>query len=79
MISDTVLIDPEIVSGAPIFKNTRVPIQSLFDYLATCESLETYLEDYPSVQKDQIYAVLDLSGKIFIQLAGTYLNENSVR
>ncbi|MCB1176486.1 MAG: DUF433 domain-containing protein, partial [Leptospiraceae bacterium] len=64
MIAESVNVDPEIVSGTPVFKNTRVPIQTLFDYLATGESLETYLEDYPSVEKKQIYSVLDFAGKL---------------
>jgi uncharacterized protein (DUF433 family) len=75
MISNVVSVHPEIVSGTPVFKNTRVPIQTLFDYLATGESLEVYLEDYPSVEKEQIFSVIDLAGKLLVQLADT-INKN---
>ncbi len=57
---DLITIHPDIVSGTPVFKGTRVPIKSLFDYLATGQSLETYLEDFPNVSKEQALKVLDL-------------------
>ncbi len=38
--------DPEIMSGTPVFKNTRVPIENLIDYLETGESLDDFLEDF---------------------------------
>lgn len=48
---DFVTIDPETMHGTPVFKGTRVPIDTLFDYLATGDSLEEFLEDFPSVQR----------------------------
>ena len=50
--------DPEIMSGALCFTGTRVPIQNLFDYLEGSSSFEDFLEDFPSVQREQIVAVL---------------------
>jgi len=50
---DFVNIDPEILHGTPVFKGTRVPIDTLFDYLATGESLDDFLEDFPSVKREQ--------------------------
>jgi uncharacterized protein (DUF433 family) len=50
---DFVNIDPEILHGTPVFKGTRVPIDTLFDYLATGESLDEFLEDFPSVKREQ--------------------------
>ncbi|MGA6826779.1 DUF433 domain-containing protein [Nitrospira sp. NS4] len=44
--------DPEIVSGALFFKDTRVPVQTLFDYLEGSSSLEDFLEDFPSVSRE---------------------------
>jgi uncharacterized protein (DUF433 family) len=52
-----VTIDPEIVSGTPVFAGTRVPVNSLFDWLET-ETLDEFLENFPSVQKEQALAVL---------------------
>ena len=51
--------DPEILGGTPVFVGTRVPLATLFDYLANGESLETFLDHFPTVQKDQAVAVLE--------------------
>ncbi len=58
MKSDVVNIDPEILSGTPVFMGTRVPIKNLFDYLETGETVEKFLEDFPSVSHEQIIALL---------------------
>ena len=65
VLHDLVTIDPEIVSGTPVFTGTRVPIQSLFNYMAAGDSLETYLEDFPGVKKEQALRLLELAGKEF--------------
>lgn len=49
---DFVTVDPEIMHGTPVFKRTRVPIDTLFDYLATGDSLDEFLEDFPSVKRE---------------------------
>lgn len=51
--------DPEVMSGALCFTGTRVPVQSLFDYLEGTSSLEDFLEDFPSVSRDTAVAVLE--------------------
>ena len=51
--------DPEIMSGAPCFTGTRVPVQHLFDYLEGTSSLKEFLEDFPSVRRDVAVAVLE--------------------
>jgi uncharacterized protein (DUF433 family) len=51
--------DPEIMSGAVCFKGTRVPLQSLFDYLEGSSSLEGFLDDFPSVSREAAVAVLE--------------------
>lgn len=56
---NSIQIHPDIMSGAPVFKGTRVPIKALWDYLKAGESLDTFLEDYPSVQRTQAIQVLD--------------------
>ncbi len=49
-----VKIDPEIMSGEPCFAGTRVPIQNLIDYLEGGDSIDQFLEDFPSVSRDQV-------------------------
>jgi uncharacterized protein (DUF433 family) len=47
-------IDPEIMSGAPCFAGTRVPIQNLIDYLEGGDSIDEFLEDFPTVSRQQV-------------------------
>jgi uncharacterized protein (DUF433 family) len=51
--------DPEIVSGTPVFVGTRVPAQALLDYLEGGETLEEFLDDFPSVSREQAIAFLE--------------------
>ena len=53
--------DPEISGGTPVFRGTRVPVQSLFDYLEGGETLDHFLDQFPSVSKEQALAALDLA------------------
>ncbi len=54
--------DPERLGGVPVFRGTRVPVQSLFDHLLAGDSLEVFLEDFPGVARDQAQAVIDATG-----------------
>ena len=54
-------IDPEIMSGTPVFRGTRVPVQSLFEYLEDNLSLEEFLDCFPTVQREDAIAVLEHS------------------
>jgi uncharacterized protein (DUF433 family) len=54
-------IDPEKMSGTPVFVGTRVPIKNLFDYLEGGDSVEVFLDDFPTVTRDQVLGVLELS------------------
>jgi uncharacterized protein (DUF433 family) len=59
---DTVVhSDPEILSGTPVFVGTRVPFQSLIDYLAGGDSLDEFLRQFPSVRREQAQAALGLA------------------
>ena len=54
-------IDNEILGGTPVFTGTRVPIQTLFDYLEGGDTMEEFLDDFPSVTKDQSVQVLEMA------------------
>jgi len=58
-MSSVVKIDPEIVSGAPCFAGTRVPIQNLIDYLEGGDSIEDFLDGFPTVSREQVIAFLE--------------------
>jgi len=53
--------DPDILSGTPVFVGTRVPVQSLFDYLEGGDTLDEFLRQFPSVRREQAIAALELA------------------
>jgi uncharacterized protein (DUF433 family) len=53
--------DPEILAGTPVFVGTRVPVKALYDYLEGGDSLDEFLDDFPSVTREQAVAVLEHS------------------
>ena len=53
--------DPEILGGIPVFVGTRVPVKTLFDYLEAGDSLDEFLNDFPSVTRKQSVAALELA------------------
>ena len=57
--SDIVVKDPEILGGTPVFRGTRVPVQTLFDYLEGGETLEDFLEGFPTVSREMAIAALE--------------------
>ena len=58
--------DPEILGGTPVFVGTRVPAQSLIDYLEGGHSLDEFLEDFPSVTREQAVAALELARETLV-------------
>jgi uncharacterized protein (DUF433 family) len=61
--------DPEIVGGTTVFVGTRVPAQSLFDHLEAGDSIDDFLEGFPSVRREQVIAVLEASRAQVLQPA----------
>jgi len=53
--------DPRIQGGVPVFFGTRVPVKNLFDYIEAGDSLDRFLEDFPSVSREQAIAALELA------------------
>ena len=53
--------DPDILGGTPVFVGTRVPVQTLLEYLEAGDSLHEFLEDFPSVSREQAVAALQLA------------------
>lgn len=60
-LSQVVHSDPDILGGKPVFVGTRVPVQSLFDYLEGGDTLDEFLRQFPSVRREQAVAALDLA------------------
>jgi uncharacterized protein (DUF433 family) len=63
--------DPEILSGTPVFVGTRVPVQSLFDYIEGGDTLDEFLRQFPSVRREQAIAALELARESLMTRART--------
>lgn len=57
-------IDPEILGGTPVFDGTRVPIESLFDHLEAGVTLDEFLDDFPTVTREQAVEVLSIAEEV---------------
>ena len=69
---EVVHTDPEIMGGTPVFVGTRVPVQSLFDYLEAGDSLEEFLEAFPTVARDQAIAALEIAREAVTAVAASH-------
>jgi uncharacterized protein (DUF433 family) len=58
MLVNIITVSPEIQSGAPVFSKTRVPVKILFDYLKNGDTIDEFLHDFPSVQREQVMQLL---------------------
>ncbi len=56
----------EILGGTPVFRGTRVPIQTLIDYLEDGDSLDQFLDDFPTVSREQAFQVLELAKELLL-------------
>jgi uncharacterized protein (DUF433 family) len=63
--------DPEIMGGTPVFVGTRVPVESLFQWLEAGDSLEWWLENFPSVKRSQAVAALEFAREALLASART--------
>ena len=69
-------IDPETMGGTPVFFGTRVPVKNLFDYLEEGESVTAFLEDFPSVSREQVIKLLEISRGL-VENSSLLLYENT--
>jgi len=65
-LQSVVVIDPEILGGTPCFRGTRVPIDSLVDYLEAGDSLDEFLDNFPSVSREAAIAALEEAKALLI-------------
>jgi uncharacterized protein (DUF433 family) len=57
--STIITASPDVMSGTPVFAGTRVPVQTLLDYLKAGESIDDFLEGFPTVKREQVIAFLE--------------------
>ena len=63
--------DPEILNGTTVFRGSRVPVRILFEFLSAGDSLDKFLDPYPTVYRDQATAVIEAAGDLLVSGAGT--------
>ncbi len=68
-IDSVITCDDEILSGTPVFRRTRVPIKNLIDYLEAGDSLDDFLDDFPSVNREQAIQALELAKEALLTQA----------
>ena len=66
-LAGVVIIDKDIMHGTPCFAGTRVPVQTLFDFLETGESIDAFLKVYPYIRREQVHTFLELSKDLTIE------------
>lgn len=71
-VDQVISSDPDVQGGATVFSGTRVPLKNLIDYLEAGDSLEAFLDDFPSVTREQAVAALELAKEALVTLAGSH-------
>jgi uncharacterized protein (DUF433 family) len=77
MAPKAINIDPQILSGTPVFNGTRIPVEVLFDYLETGLTIDEFITDYPAVKKKQVIQVLEIAEKLLVSNNPKGLNETA--
>lgn len=72
METPLVIRDTEILNGLPVFYGTRVPVQNLIDYLTAGDSIDAFLDDFPTVSREQVTRFLEEAGDYMIAHADEY-------
>lgn len=63
-VQEIITIDKDILGGQPVFKGTRVPVESFFDHLEAGVPLQEFLDDFPTVSKEQAIALLNVANNL---------------
>jgi uncharacterized protein (DUF433 family) len=73
-LEKAIWVNPQRMSGAPCFRDTRVPVQSLIDLIEGGETIDTFLSLYPSIAREQVTAVLDFANDQITECASSLTN-----
>jgi uncharacterized protein (DUF433 family) len=63
-MKNSIIVDPDICNGKPIIAGTRIPVQTVMEFLGAGDSIEDILEEYPSLSREDIYACLQFATKL---------------
>ena len=71
IVNSTIIVkDQDILGGTPVFRGTRVPFQALLDYLEGGQTLDEFLDDFPTVSKDAAVAALEFAKSLLVSHLG---------
>ncbi|HZZ44286.1 MAG TPA: DUF433 domain-containing protein [Tepidisphaeraceae bacterium] len=65
----TIESNPEVMGGTPVFAGTRVPVQNLIDYLEGGDSIDVFLDQFPTVKREQVIAALEMAKDRLMEVA----------
>ena len=69
-LTNVIVKDPEVLGGTPVFRGTRVPFQTLLDYLEGGETLDEFLDDFPTVSRESAIEALELAKSLLVGQLG---------
>ena len=72
--NELILCSDEVLGGTPVFNGTRVPVKNLIDYLEAGDSIDEFLEDFPSVSREQAVQFLELAKEALLAQANASSN-----
>lgn len=64
-VDDIISVDPQVLGGCPVFKGTRVPVESLIWHLEKGSTIDSFIDDFPTVEKQQVNDLMELIGGLF--------------
>jgi uncharacterized protein (DUF433 family) len=67
MKQSVVSCNPDVMGGAPVFRGTRVPVQTLLDYLEAGDSIDQFLDGFPTVSREQVIAFLEEAKDLLVE------------
>jgi uncharacterized protein (DUF433 family) len=73
-LDEAIWVSPQRMSGAPCFRGTRVPVQSLIDFLEGGETIHEFIKLYPPITREQVVAVLDFANSQLLECASSLTN-----
>ncbi len=77
MNSNVIQTLPDILSGMPVFRGTRVPIKNLFDYVESGDTIDNFLSDFPTVKREQVIEALETAEHVLT--SSDIMHENPLR
>ncbi len=76
---DVIQVNPNILGGTPVFKGTRVPVEVFFDHIEAGVTIEEFVQDFPTVTKEQCVQVLEIAGHLLTSSNLKHLYESADR